>query len=408
MSYRFLRITNYYPQYLANYYLRNPSAESGSYEEQHRQLVIDSFEIASSYTKNLNALGVEAFDIISNASHLQNTWKKENDLPLETSSKELIIHQLKFYKPQVIWIDDFSFLDAEWKARLLKQVPEIKLIMGHICAPYNAALAEKFKLVDLMLTCIPCLKRDLEKLGIKTHLLYHGFEASILNMVETSTPATKNELLFSGSLYTGSGFHKKRIEYIEAMLDAGIHMDLYCNLESFRKVLTKKSVNKTIQLLKRLKLESVINVIPVLKKHKSLGDVPIKYYSKKLIRSSKPPVFGLEMYKLLSSSNICFNIHGEVADKCAGNIRLFEATGMGTCLVTDWKENIKELFEPDVEIVTYRSVDECIEKVKWLSKNPAERDKIAKAGQKKTLSAHTIENRAMQLNKIITQELDLI
>jgi spore maturation protein CgeB len=29
-------------------------------------------------------------------------------------------------------------------------------------------------------------------------------------------------------------------------------------------------------------------------------------------------------------------------------------------------ENLSELFEIDREVVTYKSVDECIEKVKWL------------------------------------------
>ena len=43
-------------------------------------------------------------------------------------------------------------------------------------------------------------------------------------------------------------------------------------------------------------------------------------------------------------------------------MRLFEATGSGACLVTDWKENLGELFEPDVEVVTYRSVAECVKK----------------------------------------------
>ena len=74
-------------------------------------------------------------------------------------------------------------------------------------------------------------------------------------------------------------------------------------------------------------------------------------------------------------------------------------------MVTDWKENITDLFEPDKEIVTYKSVDECIEKVKWLLDNSIEREKIARAGQERTLSAHTIENRASFLNEIIKKEL---
>ncbi len=165
--------------------------------------------------------------------------------------------------------------------------------------------------------------------------------------------------------------------------------------------MVKKIFYHLITTLKKLKLDKVIEKIPVLRKNKAFGDIPIHFYSSKLIKNSRPPVFGHAMYQLLAKSNICFNIHGEVANKCAGNIRLFEATGVGTCLVTDWKDNITELFEPDKEVVTYKTIDECIEKVKWLLKHPEERMLIAKAGQARTLKNHTIENRVNVLNNIL-------
>ena len=406
MSYKFVRITSYYPEYLNYFYERNPAAAFAPYNDQYTQLINDSFEIAGSYTKNLNQIGVAASDIISNASTLQNSWKKENDIAENTSSGELIIAQLKSHKPDVVWIDDFSFVNADWKVSLLKQVPSIKLFMGHICAPYNSEMEEKFKLLDIMFTCTPCFKHQLEKIGIKTHLLYHGFETSSLNNINTNNSFQESDFLFSGSLYTGSGFHKTRIEYIEKILEAGVNVNLYCNLESRSKVTAKKAMNQTIKTLKKIHAEKIIDKIPFLKKYKSYGDTSIKYYSKELIKRTKPPVFGYDMLKLLSKANITFNIHGEVAQKCAGNIRLFEATGVGSCLVTDWKENLNDLFETEKEIVTYKSIGECIDKVKWLLNNPEKRKKIANAGQEKTLAEHTIEKRAKTVNEIITKEMN--
>jgi spore maturation protein CgeB len=279
-------------------------------------------------------------------------------------------------------------------------------LIGHICAPYNAITAEKFKLFDIMFTCIPCLKNELAKLGVNSYLLYHGFETTVLTNLNNDNNYPESNFLFSGSLYAGSGFHKSRIEYIEKMLKAGIDMDLYCNLESRKKIAVKKSMYIIINILRKLHLNSLIEKIPVLNKNRGYGDVPIKYYSEELLNSSKPPVFGYEMYKLLSKAKICFNIHGEVAEKCAGNIRLFEATGVGTCLVTDWKENITDLFEPGKEIITYKTVEECIEKVKWLLDNPKERERIALAGQQRTLTDHSIANRSRAMNEIIEKELN--
>jgi len=405
MSYCFVRVTDNYPQQIKNFYLNNPEIQFGSYVNQYKALTDFSYETAISYSKNLNKIGVEAYDIISNAHFLQNKWKEENNLPKDLPSQELIIQQLKSYRPDAVWIDDFTIINSQWKTRLLREVPSIKLVIGHICAPYNSEIAEKFKLFDIMFTCIPCFKEELAKQGVKTYLLYHAFETSLLNNINTGNNFPESEFLFSGSLYTGSGFHKSRIEYIEKMLASGINMDLYCNLESKKKVLVKKTMYTVINSLKAANLDFVTENVSFLRKHKSYGDVPIKYYSKKLIESSRPPVFGYEMYQLLSKAKICFNIHGEVAEKCAGNIRLFEATGVGSCLVTDWKENINDLFEPDTEIVTYKSVDECIDKVKWLINNPIEREKIAKAGQKRTLKDHTFENRAKVLDEIIKNEI---
>ena len=45
-------------------------------------------------------------------------------------------------------------------------------------------------------------------------------------------------------------------------------------------------------------------------------------------------------------------------------MRLYEATGVGSLLVTDAKQNLAELFEPESEVVTYRDADELVERVR--------------------------------------------
>lgn len=405
MTYKILRITNYYPQYLKSFYSKNAAIAKRSYTEQYAAIIDDSSEIAGAYSKNLNNIkGVEAIDIISNAEPLQNAWRTENNLAEDISTQQLILHQIIAYKPTVLWLDDFSFFDNSFKELLVKEVPTLKLITGHICAPYNSELLEKLKLLDVVFTCIPCFKNDLNNAGIKTHLLYHGFESTILNRI-TDTNFPQTSVLFSGSLYIGGGFHNVRLQLIEKLLKAGIQLDLYCNLESAKKIMFKKLFYYIINFIKTIKLNFLINKIAVLKRYESYADAPIKNYSQQLLESAKPPVFGLDMYKLLSKADITLNTHGEIANKCAGNIRLFEATGVGTCLVTDWKDNINELFEPGKEIVTYTDFDDCVNKINWLIQHPDERKKIAAAGQAKTLKYHTVENRANALHEILINEL---
>lgn len=124
-----------------------------------------------------------------------------------------------------------------------------------------------------------------------------------------------------------------------------------------------------------------------------------------LIKRYQPPIFGLEMYQRLCDSKITLNTHIDVSTNSASNMRLFEATGVGTCLLTDWKENIRYIFEPDIEVATYNNSEECIAKVNFLLQNEETRKEIAQAGQKRTLNNHTIYHRAEQVDEIIKKEL---
>ncbi len=294
------------------------------------------------------------------------------------------MHQLERLKPEVLWIDDLSLAEPSFISVIKSSIPELKLLITHICAPYNKAIETKLKLFDLVVTCTPAFANELKSLGLNCELIYHGFDSRILMYLNPST-APQHDIVFSGSLYTGSAFHQGRIRFLEKVISACPETELFANTESRLKF----TARKVFELLK----------YGVSKSRK------MKYYSHNLIQKIKPPVFGKEMYALLGNSKICFNMHGEVAGNSAGNIRLFEATGMGSCLLTDKKENMSELFEPDKEVVLYETAEDCIEKAKWLLQHDEQRIKIAKAGQQRTLRDHTIEKRVGQLNDIISRLL---
>jgi spore maturation protein CgeB len=80
---------------------------------------------------------------------------------------------------------------------------------------------------------------------------------------------------------------------------------------------------------------------------------------------------------------------------------LFEATGVGTLLVTDWKKNLHEMFEPGKEVVSYRTPEECAEMIQYYLEHNEERVAIARAGQQRTLRDHTYSKRMPELVDII-------
>ncbi len=110
------------------------------------------------------------------------------------------------------------------------------------------------------------------------------------------------------------------------------------------------------------------------------------------------------MLNEISRHSVGFNIHGDLAGDYAANVRMFEVAGAGALLVTDHKKNIRDLYEPDVEILTYSSIEECIEKLKWAIGHPVEAGRIAAAGQKRTLIDHSVERRVDLLYEIMKKE----
>ena len=111
------------------------------------------------------------------------------------------------------------------------------------------------------------------------------------------------------------------------------------------------------------------------------------------------------MYQVLAQAKIALNRHIDVAEGFANNMRLYEATGVGTLLLTDAKSNLGDLFEPGREVITYASEDELVERIHYYLDHENERGGIAQAGQGRTLSEHTYEHRMRELVELLSRYL---
>ena len=111
--------------------------------------------------------------------------------------------------------------------------------------------------------------------------------------------------------------------------------------------------------------------------------------------------WGIDMFRVLYESKVALNRHIEVAERYANNMRLYEATGVGTMLLTDEKQNLDELFVPGREIATYRDEDELVERLNHYLEHDDERREIAAAGQARTLREHTYRHRMQELLAIL-------
>ena len=83
------------------------------------------------------------------------------------------------------------------------------------------------------------------------------------------------------------------------------------------------------------------------------------------------------------------------------NMRLFEATATGSFLLTEWCPTLDLLFEDGKHLVSYKTMDEAIEKAKYYLEHADEREAIAKAGMEHTLANHTYRHRILHAFNVI-------
>jgi spore maturation protein CgeB len=407
MNYRFIKVTNYYKSFLKYYYLKYPQISVKSYSEQYNHLMNEAFGWSNFYQIHLNKLGNEAYEIIANAEHLQSAWANEHGLT--STGDELLLKQFKFYKPDVIFFQDSLSFSYSFIREVKKNVPSVKKIIGWCCSPFTKQQLENFKLFDFVFTCSPGFIQVFDNIGVKAFRLNHAFESSLLPRIQNENSYPDSDFVFIGSFIGNKDFHNERIKLIESLISKKINLSLYTNLPNDNPlyIFGQKIGYSISQFLKSVGLSGLALSLPVVKKVARLNEMPRRInFSNEFKQAANPtPLYGIEMFKALSKSKIGFNSHGGVAGEYAANVRLFEVTGVGSCLLTDHKKNINDFFEPGKEVVTYRSSDECVEKVNWLLSHPNELKQISIAGQKRTLKDHTFERRAEELNEIISKEL---
>jgi hypothetical protein len=116
--------------------------------------------------------------------------------------------------------------------------------------------------------------------------------------------------------------------------------------------------------------------------------------------------WGIDMFAILAGARIAINRHIDASKGYANNMRLFEATGMGTLLLTDELAGLAELFVPGREVVTYAGADELVDRVTWYLAREEERAAVAAAGQRRTLRDHGYGMRMRDLAEILERYLD--
>jgi hypothetical protein len=393
---RFLIVTADYPQFLHWLYLQNKGLEQRPYEEQVRVRGECPFGVASFYVSNLRKLGHEAYIIYANNEFLQRTWARERGLKVEEPSgggglyrqalrrwaviaaktplhslkpfshtlrnylvvsqpwfHQILSAQVQYYRPDVL----LNLVIRTINGRLLREMePHAELLIGQHAAT-RLTYQEDLKCYDFVISSFPPTINWLRKRGIRAELIRLGFEPDILSYLNEGCKTI--EVSFVGSFFN---VHASRVRLLEAL---------------------------------SAQFEQIKIWAPDIEKLDAQSPIRKRYVGQ---------VWGLDMFKVLQGSKITLNHHGDIAPH-ANNLRLYEATGVGTLLLTDYKEDLGEMFEPQREVVAYRNLDDCVGLIHHYLKHDEERETIARAGQARTLREHTWFHRMQELEDIMKKYL---
>lgn len=372
---KILLLDTFYPKFLSEIYSTNTNLSDATYEVQRNVLLDQCFGTSDFYSRHLNSLGCEAQNLIANCIPSQSTWAHEAGVSffrpfLEISPRlyrlpfigemiarlpglqQLVLNQIRDFKPDVLYCQDINFLVPKTLQILKKSVP---LIVGQIASPLPPA--SFCRGYDLILTSFPHFVNRIRDMGVGSEFFRIGFDPSVLERLGK----VKKDI--STSFVGGIGRHHG------GAVPTFEHLARNTPIEFFG-----------------YGLENVEKNSPIRSRHRG-------------------EVWGLNMYRSLARSHITLNRHISVAENYANNMRLYEATGVGTLLLTDHKDNIGELFDVGKEVLTYKSPEEAVELISYYLNHPSEANTIAQAGQSRTLSEHTYEARMNELLQILKTHL---
>lgn len=376
---KILIFTAPYDYLLHQFYLANEKLLSSfSYAQLRQAFYSQYFGNGDSYAYYLTKMGHKVEEFIENDSVSQSIWAREQGIKIPELRKwqkflrlnkrewqkrkydsdremlfEIAKRQAKQLRPDVILDRNVNFFPPEYLRSIRNHT---RLFVGHVA--YKVMFPDALKFYDVILTASHPLKNQFEGMGIHCAYLPHAFDSRILKGMKRTK--YKHRVIFIGGLTAEE--HQPRLRFLS-------------------------------ELKKRVPIKLWTREEALLKKSD-------------LRKGYRGEVWGHAMYSVLYNSKIVLNMHSTVAGDHAGNMRMYEATGVGSLLLTDEKQNNAELFEVGKEIVTYKDWKDAVKTIRYYLKNEQKRKKIAKAGQKRTLHDHTYEKRCQEMISIFTRYLN--
>ncbi|MEZ7892925.1 MAG: glycosyltransferase [Candidatus Wallbacteria bacterium] len=402
---KILRLNEFDTKYIYEFYSKNTGLAEKNYVEQEKALEYDAYSYHGAWKYYLNMAGHECEEIVTNNAFMVKSFIKENGMPKNSKPEDVIAFHVKKIKPEILIFNSTNY-------KMLKAIKYKNTYLKLIIPWCGSAICDIriFKDADFTLSCAPETVNYFRNLGLKSEHLDHGFDPRI-NLRLKSEENEGDFLTFIGQIIPKNDFHIQREIFLKKLAE-NFKLSIYSpkfNVSIFNDIKAVLSANIYLffALLKKIGInEKWLYKIPILGKFANKNNViGLIKMNEVLEKIAKPGVFGLEMFQIIKNSKMVLNFHADSSPEYASNMRLFEITGVGSCMISDFKKNLNNLFEIDKEVISYKSFEECVEKIRWLVDNPNKIKEISENGQKRCLKDHGISNRIEVFEKMLKKYL---
>ena len=367
-----------YPAFVNQFYRSQPQLAGYAYQEQWNIRSQSLFGVADYYSRAFKQLGHEATEVYGNLRPMLRAWSQEQGSPWSfidrwqdrfkcwckrfTAERKmvhrLVSERIRIERPDLLLNQDMHIFDAEFFRALRNFIG--CLVGQHACTEvwrdnpqhWKAFIPEPqdWTVYNLIISSMPASVQWFAQRGANATLNRLGVDPETMRGIHGAQGG--DGISFIGSL---TDIHSSRRDFL-------------------RDVATSESIKLWVPP------QDVVK------------DMALK-------RHNRGELYGRQMLKQLKASDITLNHHGNVREH-ANNLRIYEATGVGTLLLTDWKPDLEQIFQPNREILAYRHAGECIELIRKFSVDKVAGRTIAECGRQRVLSEHSYANRMRELLRI--------
>jgi hypothetical protein len=359
---RIFQTSAYYRSYASR--LRQLTSGSLSFRKQLEAFLNDRYG-ACHLLLPIDRREPDAFFTNWDDEDLQRAWAREAGLPSKVSLEDILLAQIEAHRTEVFYnLDPVRLANG-----FLERLPScVKRCIAWRSAPSGDV---DFSKHDLVVGNFPRILAEMSRRGYRTAYFAPSHDPVMNRFAEEKDRPV--DVVFVGGY---SRHHKRRAELLNVFAGLADQFRIVFHLDPSR--------------LSRL-AESPLGLVPPLKRHRRPRDV----------RSvSRPPVFGLELYRTLSQAKIVLNGAIDMAGRERGNMRCFEGMGCGALLLSD-EGAYPEGMTPGHTLITYSGPQDALAQTSRLLADEEERQAVASRGHKMISTVYSKENQWRQFRELV-------